>query len=77
MQKIYQNLDEIIRYKEYFLDDAEVMVFSFGISARSALAAVKMAREQGIKAGLFQALDHLALPPRRPAGAVSRESRKC
>jgi 2-oxoglutarate ferredoxin oxidoreductase subunit alpha len=56
MQKIYQNLDDIIRYKEYFMDDAEVMVFSFGISARSALAAVKTAREQGIKAGLFQAL---------------------
>jgi 2-oxoglutarate/2-oxoacid ferredoxin oxidoreductase subunit alpha len=56
MQKIYQNLDDIIKYKEYFLDDADVLVFSFGISARSALAAVKMAREQGIKAGLFQAL---------------------
>ena len=56
MQKIFQNLDDIIQFKEYFLDDAEVLVFSFGISARSALAAVKMAREQGIKAGLFQAL---------------------
>jgi 2-oxoglutarate ferredoxin oxidoreductase subunit alpha len=56
MQKIYQNLDDIIKYKEYFLDDAEVLVFSFGISARAALAAVKTAREQGIKAGLFQAL---------------------
>ncbi len=56
MQKIYQNLDDIIRYKEHFLDDAEVLVFSFGISARSALAAVKAAREQGVKAGLFQAL---------------------
>ncbi len=56
MQKIYQNLDDIIKYKEYFMDDAEVMVFSFGISARGALAAVKTAREQGIKAGLFQAL---------------------
>jgi 2-oxoglutarate ferredoxin oxidoreductase subunit alpha len=56
MQKIYQNLGEIIKYKEYFLDDAEVLVFSFGISARAALPAVKAAREQGIKAGLFQAL---------------------
>ncbi len=56
MEKIYYNLDDIIKYKEYFLDDADVLVFSFGISARSALAAVKMAREQGIKAGLFQAL---------------------
>ena len=56
MQKIYQNLDDIIKYNEYFLEDAEVLVFSFGISARAALAAVKTAREQGIKAGLFQAL---------------------
>jgi len=56
MQKIYQNLNEIIKYKEYFLDDAEVLIFSFGISARSALAAVKQAREQGIRVGLFQAL---------------------
>ena len=56
MQKIYQNLDDIIKFKEYFLDDAELLIFSFGISARSALAAVKQAREQGIKVGLFQAL---------------------
>lgn len=56
MQKIYQNLDDIIKFKEYFLDDAEVLIFSFGISARSALAAVKQAREQGIRIGLFQAL---------------------
>jgi 2-oxoglutarate ferredoxin oxidoreductase subunit alpha len=56
MQKIYNYLDEIVTHEEYFLDDADIMVFSFGISARSSLAAVEMAREQGIKAGLFQAL---------------------
>jgi 2-oxoglutarate ferredoxin oxidoreductase subunit alpha len=56
MQKIYQNLNDIIKFKEYFLDDAELMIFSFGISARSALAAVKQARDQGIMVGLFQAL---------------------
>jgi 2-oxoglutarate ferredoxin oxidoreductase subunit alpha len=56
MQKIEQHLEQIIRFKEYFMDDAEVMLFSFGVSARSALAAVRLAREQGIKAGLFQAL---------------------
>jgi 2-oxoglutarate ferredoxin oxidoreductase subunit alpha len=56
MQKIYHYLDEIIKFKEYEMDDAEVMVFSFGVSARAALAAVKMAREEGMKVGLFQAL---------------------
>jgi 2-oxoglutarate ferredoxin oxidoreductase subunit alpha len=56
MQKIYHFLDEIITYKAYNLDDAEIMIFSFGISARSSLAAVEMARKEGIKAGLFQAI---------------------
>jgi 2-oxoglutarate ferredoxin oxidoreductase subunit alpha len=64
MQKIYHYLDEIIEYKEYFMDDAEIMLFSFGVSARSALAGVQMAREQGIKAGLFQALTLWPFPKR-------------
>jgi len=56
MQKIYHYLDEIVKFKEYYMEDAEIMIFSFGVSARSSLAAIKMAREQGIKVGLFQAL---------------------
>ena len=56
MQKIYHFQDEIIKFKEYFMDDAEIMIFSFGVSARSALSAVKILREEGIKVGLFQAL---------------------
>jgi 2-oxoglutarate ferredoxin oxidoreductase subunit alpha len=64
LQKIYHYLDEIIQYKEYEMDDAEIMVFSFGISARAALAAVQMARDQGIKAGLFQALTLWPFPKR-------------
>jgi len=56
MQKIYHYQDEIIKFKEYYMDDAEMMIFSFGVSARSALSAVKIAREEGIKVGLFQAL---------------------
>lgn len=56
MQKIYHRMDEIIEFKEYEMADADVMIFSFGVSARSSLAAVKAAREQGIKVGLFQAL---------------------
>ncbi len=56
MQKIYHYLDEIIKHKEYELEDAEVMIFSFGVSARAALAAVKKGRAEGIKVGLFQAL---------------------
>lgn len=64
MQKIYHYLDEIIYYKEYEMDDADVMIFSFGVSARSSLAALRILREQGIKAGLFQALTMWPFPKR-------------
>jgi len=64
MQKIYHFLDEIIKFNEYHMEDAEIMVFSFGVSARAALPAVEEAREQGIKAGLFQALTIWPFPKR-------------
>lgn len=64
MQKVYNYLDDIVKFNEYSMDDAEIMVFSFGVSARAALAAIKMAREQGIKAGLFQALTMWPFPKR-------------
>jgi 2-oxoglutarate ferredoxin oxidoreductase subunit alpha len=56
LQKIEKNLDDIIKFKEHYMDDAEIMIFSFGVSARAALEAVEIARKQGIKVGLFQAL---------------------
>lgn len=43
-----------IRYKEYFLEDAEFAVVAFGSIGRVALSAVRMARAQGIKAGLLR-----------------------
>lgn len=52
--KILKNLDKIIMVEEYRLEDAEIALISYGISARSSLAAVDEAREQGIKAGLLR-----------------------
>lgn len=43
-----------VRYKEYFLDDAEFVVVGFGTAGRVALSAVRTARQQGIKVGLFR-----------------------
>lgn len=53
MRKIYSNLDDIIDYEEFMLEDARVAIFAYGIIARSGKAAVKMARDAGIKLGLF------------------------
>jgi len=53
-EKIRNNLDEIVRTEGYRLDDAEIALVSYGVSARSSLAAVDEVRQRGIKAGLLR-----------------------
>jgi len=43
-----------VRYKEYFLDDAEFVIVGFGTAGRVALSAVRAARQEGIKVGLLR-----------------------
>lgn len=43
-----------VRYKEYYLDDAEYVVIGFGTAGRVALSAVRQARQKGIKVGLLR-----------------------
>jgi len=43
-----------VRYKGYYLDDAEYVVVGFGTCGRIALTAVREAREKGIKVGLLR-----------------------
>lgn len=42
------------RAEEFLVDDADIVVVSFGASARIARSAVKKARKKGIKAGLIR-----------------------
>jgi 2-oxoglutarate ferredoxin oxidoreductase subunit alpha len=52
--KIRQNRQDIIKLKEFQLEDADIVVVSYGISARISRLAVEQARAKGIKAGLLQ-----------------------
>jgi 2-oxoglutarate ferredoxin oxidoreductase subunit alpha len=54
IQKIVKNRDRIVRTENLYLDDAEVVVVAYGISARSARQAVREARAGGIHAGLIK-----------------------
>lgn len=54
INKIEENKNDISIYEEYKLDDADVMIIAFGGTARSAKSAVNMARENGLKVGLFK-----------------------
>ncbi|MGZ7070322.1 MAG: 2-oxoacid:acceptor oxidoreductase subunit alpha [Methanobacterium sp.] len=49
--KIIKHKDELLRVKELYTDDADIIVISYGAPSRSAITAVKKAREEGIKAG--------------------------
>ncbi len=53
IDKVNQKAKEITFYSERRLDDAEVVIVSYGVSARGAAEAVEMARAEGIKAGLL------------------------
>ena len=54
VNKIREHRKDIIRYKETRIEDADIIVVSYGISARISQLAVQMARKQGIRAGLLQ-----------------------
>ncbi|NJF24578.1 2-oxoacid:acceptor oxidoreductase subunit alpha [Thermococcus sp. Bubb.Bath] len=53
-RKILDHKDDIISYEKFGLDDADVAIVSTGIVSRSAIRAVKMLRERGVKAGLLK-----------------------
>ncbi len=53
-EKIRRNVDKIIKYEMIEGDDAEILVLAYGITARAAKAAIKLARKEGIKVGFLR-----------------------
>jgi 2-oxoglutarate ferredoxin oxidoreductase subunit alpha len=60
--KILQNADQIIRTESYYLEDAEIVVVSYGCTARSARRAVRQARSRGIPVGLLRLISVWPFP---------------
>lgn len=52
--KLYQIQDYEVRWEEYQLDDADIVLVAFGTAARVAQTAVNNLRQQGHKVGLFR-----------------------
>lgn len=63
--KIRNSLDAITRTEAFMLDDAEIVIVSYGCSARTALAAVEDARRAGIKAGMLRLITVWPFPEKR------------
>lgn len=62
IDKIESNADEIVRTEPYYLDDAQIVVISYGCTARSARRAVQEARQLGIPAGMLRLISLWPFP---------------
>jgi 2-oxoglutarate ferredoxin oxidoreductase subunit alpha len=53
-RKVLARKAELCRYETHFIDDAKLVVVAYGFTARSALRAVKIAREAGLPVGMLR-----------------------
>ncbi|MGD0922715.1 MAG: 2-oxoacid:acceptor oxidoreductase subunit alpha [Terriglobia bacterium] len=65
VNKIRNHVDEIARYEERDIEDAEVVVVAYGITSRVALRALQMARAEGLRAGLHRPIVAWPFPEKR------------
>ncbi len=54
--ELYKSWEDEAQAELYMVDDAEVVITAYGISARVAKSAVNVLRKEGIKAGLVRAM---------------------
>ncbi|MGY4706679.1 2-oxoacid:acceptor oxidoreductase subunit alpha [Candidatus Bipolaricaulota sp. J31] len=62
-EKVLGRREELFRYEAWDLDDAELVLVSWGISARAARAAQLQLRQQGYPVGLFRPITLWPLAP--------------
>jgi len=68
LQEKYQTIRENeVRYETQQMDDAEYMIVSFGSAARIAEKALEIAREEGIRVGLFRPITLWPFPTKEIA----------
>lgn len=63
--KITNNVDDIVTYEEYKLDDAEIAIVAYGGTARSVKSAVNAARNENIKVGMFRPITIWPFPQKQ------------
>ncbi|WP_312442351.1 3-methyl-2-oxobutanoate dehydrogenase subunit VorB [Lacrimispora sp.] len=61
-EALYASWEKEAKAEEYQLEDAEVVIAAYGISARIAKSAVDMLRKEGVKAGLIRPITVYPFP---------------
>jgi 2-oxoglutarate ferredoxin oxidoreductase subunit alpha len=93
INKIQANLSDIIQVEAQNLDDAEVVVVSYGISARTSLWPIELARREGLRVGYLRLITVWPFPedqirqlarrvqafvvPEINMGQIAREVERC
>ena len=54
IDKIRTNKDKICKTEKYKLDDAEIIIIAYGLPVRVSYRAIDIAREEGIKVGMYR-----------------------
>jgi 2-oxoglutarate ferredoxin oxidoreductase subunit alpha len=68
LQEKYRQIKENeVRYETQLMDDAEYMIVAFGSAARIAEKSVELARQEGIKVGLFRPITLWPFPTKEIA----------
>ncbi|MBN1661692.1 MAG: 2-oxoacid:acceptor oxidoreductase subunit alpha [Anaerolineae bacterium] len=65
VDKVRMHRADIIQVEEQHLDDAEVVVVSYGISARTSLWPIEQARQEGIRVGYLRLITVWPFPDER------------
>jgi len=63
--KIRSHVDDIVQVESRYLDDAEVVVVSYGISARTSLWPIEQARQEGLRVGYLRLITVWPFPEKQ------------
>lgn len=61
-QKYERMKEEEVRFESFFVEDAQLVIAAFGSMARVSKTSVELAREQGMKVGLFRPITLFPYP---------------
>ncbi|HZY11086.1 MAG TPA: 2-oxoacid:acceptor oxidoreductase subunit alpha [Bacteroidota bacterium] len=72
INKIRNNADRIVEYREDQIEEAEIVVVTYGISSRTAIPAIEQARSEGLKVGHLRLVVVWPFPEKRIRELASR-----
>jgi len=76
MKKVEDHVDDIIQYETTDTENCDILVLTYGGTARTVRAAVKLAAEQGIKVGVFRPITIWPFPEKAFKECVNKNKVK-